>query len=161
MICKKDLITLYEWARHTEFKLKIEPTSIGHPTKPILYCMIKLTKHIPVIRKKYIEDASVLNIISNPDILFCGYVSLQPKTEHGPHKDLNVYIEEYKRIQIPIKVPSQTDCYMIWNGNKITWNEGEPQVYEVMDYVHEGYNYSDEPLEFLFLDVRKTCSLDI
>ena len=33
---------------------------------------------------------------------------------------------------------------MVWNGKKVYWTEGEPQVYDVMDYVHEGYNLSDD-----------------
>ena len=45
---------------------------------------------------------------------------------------------------------------MIWKGEKVTWEEGVPQIYDVMDHVHEGYNYSDDDMLFLFVDILKT-----
>lgn len=161
MIKRKELDYLYNWAKETEFKLLKEPTSSGHPTNPILYCPLKWNMKTLTIRKRIVKDEGVLNILSNEDILFCGYVSFQPNTEHGPHKDLDVYVEKYKRIQIPVKVPNQTDCYMIWQNDRVVWEEGIPHLYEVMDYVHEGYNYSNQSLEFLFLDVKRDCFVEL
>jgi hypothetical protein len=161
MITKDDLKTLYTWAKTHEFKLIEEPTSVGYPSKPILYDLLKVVRNSTIIRKKHIKDEEAIKILSNSDILFSAYVSIQSGTEHGPHKDLDVYKEEFKRIQIPVKIPDQENCYMIWKGNKITWEEGIPQVYEVMDYIHEGYNYSDTSMEFLFLDVKKNTYVEI
>jgi hypothetical protein len=152
MITKDEIDYLYSWSKNQEFLLRKEPSSAGHPNKPILFCPLKLTFRDPIIRKS-IVNGRVYEILSNPEILFCGCVVLQPQTEHGPHKDLNIYVEEYKRIQIPLSVPD--NCYMIWKGKKIQWREGEPKVFEVMDYTHEAYNYSNKPVRFLFLDVKK------
>jgi hypothetical protein len=161
MIIKNDLDLLYFWAKTSEFKLSEEPTSAGYPTKPILYCPFKLVRNTTVLKKRNINSQMILKILSNPDILFCAYVSLQPGTEHGPHKDLNAYAEEFKRIQIPIKVPSKEKCYMIWQGQNVTWELGQYKMYEVMDYTHEGYNYSEDSLEFLFVDVKKDTLVEL
>ena len=53
-----------------------------------------------------------------------------------------------------------TDCYMIWKGNKETWVAGEPKIYDVMDHVHEGYNFSDDDMVFMFVDIEKTNDND-
>jgi hypothetical protein len=45
---------------------------------------------------------------------------------------------------------------MIWQGEKVYWRAGEPQIYDVQDHVHEGYNFSEEPMIFMFVDIRKT-----
>ena len=45
---------------------------------------------------------------------------------------------------------------MIWKGEKVFWEEGVPQIYDVMDNIHEGYNYSDDDMLFLFVDIFKT-----
>jgi len=81
--------------------------------------------------------------------------SFEENTELKPHRDPNLYREPYKRIQIPLVIPDTEKCYMIWKGKKVHWTEGESQVFEVMDVIHEGYNYSDKPMKFLFLDVKK------
>jgi hypothetical protein len=154
MITKDEIDYLYSWSKNKEFLLRKEPSSAGHPNNPILFCGLKTTLRSPLIRKSIIGDNKVYKILSNPEILFCGCVVLQPQTEHGPHKDLNIYVEEYKRIQIPLSVPD--NCYMIWKGEKIQWRDGEPKVFEVMDYTHEAYNYSDKPVKFLFLDVKRS-----
>ena len=44
---------------------------------------------------------------------------------------------------------------MVWDRKKVYWTEGKPQVYDVMDYVHEGYNLSDDDMMFLFVDIEK------
>jgi len=74
---------------------------------------------------------------------------------------MSIAVLIYKRIQIPLEIPDQEKCYMIWQGQKVFWQEGIPQIYEVMDYVHEGANLSDAPMKFLFLDVKKETVVDI
>ena len=52
--------------------------------------------------------------------------------------------------------------YMIWeDGTKTTWKVGEPQVHYVMDKEHEGFNYSDEEMIFLMLDVKKSTQVEV
>ena len=44
---------------------------------------------------------------------------------------------------------------MVWKGKKVFWKEGTPQIYDVMDHIHEGYNLSDDIMMFLFVDIEK------
>jgi hypothetical protein len=43
---------------------------------------------------------------------------------------------------------------MIWNNKKVFWEEGVPQVHEVMNYIREGANLSDYQMKFLMVDVK-------
>lgn len=168
MISKFDLDTLYHWAKDCEFLMKIAPTVEGYSNKEISHCWIKAesvdksgTKTVKYVRKKIIQDSKVLEIFDNSEILFSTVSLFSPGTILGPHKDPNVYRCPYKRIQIPLEIPDQEKCYMIWQGHKVFWQEGVPQIYEVMDYIHEGANLSDAPMKFLFLDVKKETVVDI
>jgi aspartyl/asparaginyl beta-hydroxylase (cupin superfamily) len=160
MITKKDLEVLYKWAVLDNFPIKKAPTSEGYANKEIYYCWLKGVGNGVTIRKKLMTE-EVLRIYQNEDILFSMYASFDEGTELKPHRDPNIYREPYKRIQIPIQIPDKKKCYMIWRGKKIYWNEGDPQIFAVMDYLHEGYNYSDKPMKFLFLDVKKSCAVEI
>ena len=92
--------------------------------------------------------------MESDEVVFATVSCFEPGTELGPHKDPPVYGIHYRRIQIPLYIPSN-DCYMIWKGEKVFWEEGVPQIYDVMDHVHEGYNYSDDDMLFLFVDILK------
>ena len=49
---------------------------------------------------------------------------------------------------------------MIWeDGRKTHWEVGEPQIHQVMDIAHEGFNYSDEEMIFLMLDITKSTEV--
>ena len=37
---------------------------------------------------------------------------------------------------------------------KVTWEEGVPQVCDVMNHLHEAFNKSDKPMDILFVDVK-------
>jgi hypothetical protein len=51
---------------------------------------------------------------------------------------------------------------MVWeDGKKIFWQEGEPQVHYIMDHFHEGYNYSDDAMIFLMLDIKKSTEVEL
>ena len=41
------------------------------------------------------------------------------------------------------------------------WEEGKPQICDVMKYTHQAYNYSDEPLEILFVDVKHDVNVEL
>ena len=50
----------------------------------------------------------------------------------------------------------------LWeDGKKIFWQEGEPQVHYIMDHFHEGYNYSDDAMIFLMLDIKKSTEVEL
>lgn len=161
MIQYKDLKYLYEWAKVTNFPLKKAPTASGYSNKPISYCWLKKNMKTIAIRKSIVQDEIAQNILNNDDILFCTIASFEPNTILSPHKDPNVYRYTYKRIQIPLDIPDKNKCYMIWKGEKIFWEEEKFQVFDVMSYVHEGYNYSDLSMKFLFVDVKKESQVDI
>ena len=40
------------------------------------------------------------------------------------------------------------------SGARIIWEEGVPQVCDVMNYTHHAFNKSDKPMNFLFVDVK-------
>lgn len=161
MITKNDLNFLYNWSKNKEFPLKIPTTSQGYSNTPIKYCWLKNTMKYSLIREKIIDDENICNILKNSEILFVGFTVFDAGIKLGPHKDPNIYSEPYNRIQIPLEIPDKELCYMIWEGEKIHWTEGEPQVFEVMDVVHEGHNYSDKPMTFLFVDVKKDTIVEL
>lgn len=154
MIRKNDLNILFEWAKFNTFILKTAPVSNGYSSIPVKFCWLKKNIKNTIIRKSVIKNQEIERILENEDILFSMFVVFDAGTELNPHKDPNIYSEPYKRIQIPVEIPDKDKCYMIWKGKKITWEEGVPQVFEVMDYVHEGYNLSDKPMKFLFIDIK-------
>jgi hypothetical protein len=161
MISQKNITDLYNWAVSTHFPLKKAPTTEGYSNNPVHFCWLKKIMKTTSLRKSIIKDLNIQNILNDDDILFCTIASFDPNTKLGPHKDPNVYKHLYKRIQIPLIIPEKEKCYMIWKGNKVYWEEGNSQVVEVMDYVHEGYNYSNKPMKFLFLDVKKSTQVEI
>ena len=150
-----DLKYLYEWAAETEFPLRRAPTAVGYSNKDIYFCWLKaLTNNGGGVRESVVRDQRARDILNSDEILVATIALFESGTELGPHKDPPVYDKKYRRIQIPLHIPSE-DCYMIWRGRKIFWKEGKPQIFDVMDYVHEGYNYSPDDMIFLFIDIVK------
>ena len=156
MITQQDLTDLYEWAKDTEFPVKTAPTIEGYSNKSIDYYWIKSVKKSTLIREKLMTD-KVRKIYENDDILFSNYAIFYAGTILKPHKDPNILREPYKRIQIPLTIPNQNDCYMEWvdvKDGRILWEEGVPQVCDVMNNLHEAFNKSNKPMEILFVDVK-------
>jgi len=156
MITQQDLTDLYEWAKDTEFPVKTAPTIEGYSNKSIDYYWIKSVKKSTLIREKLMTHR-VREIYENDDILFSNYAIFYAGTILKPHKDPNILREPYKRIQIPLTIPNQNDCYMEWvdvKDGRILWEEGVPQVCDVMNNLHEAFNKSNKPMEILFVDVK-------
>ena len=156
MITHLDLIELYNWAKDTEFPVKTAPTIEGYSNKSIDYYWIKSVKKSTLIREKLMTD-KVRKICDNDDILFSNYAIFYAGTILKPHKDPNILRYPYKRIQIPLTIPNKNECYMQWvdvKDGKVTWEEGVPQVCDVMNHLHEAFNKSDKPMEILFVDVK-------
>ena len=152
---RSDVNYLYEWAARTDFPLRRAPTAVGYSNKDIYFCWLKAqNKNGGGVRRSVVEDQKVIEILDNPEILVATIALFESGTKLGPHKDPPVYDKKYRRIQIPLHIPSE-DCYMIWRGRKVFWKEGKPQIFDVMDYVHEGYNYSPDDMIFLFIDIVK------
>ena len=152
---RSDVNYLYEWASTTEFPLRRAPTAVGYSNKDIYFCWLKaLTNNGGGVRESVVRDQRARDILNSDEILVATIALFESGTELGPHKDPPVYDKKYRRIQIPLHIPSE-DCYMIWRGRKVFWKEGKPQIFDVMDYVHEGYNYSPDDMIFLFIDIVK------
>ena len=152
---RSDVDYLYEWAAETEFPLRRAPTAVGYSNKDIYFCWLKaLTNNGGGVRESVVRDQRARDILKSDEILVATIALFESGTELGPHKDPPVYDKKYRRIQIPLHIPSE-DCYMIWRGRKVFWKEGKPQIFDVMDYVHEGYNYSPDDMIFLFIDIVK------
>ena len=153
---KTDLDYLYEWATRTDFPLRRAPTAVGYSNKDIYFCWLKASNDKRgSVRYSLVQDERAQQILESDEVVFATVSCFEPGTELGPHKDPPVYGIHYRRIQIPLYIPSK-DCYMIWKGEKVFWEEGVPQIYDVMDHVHEVYNYSDDDVLFLFVDILKT-----
>jgi aspartyl/asparaginyl beta-hydroxylase (cupin superfamily) len=159
-ITRKDLDTLYVWAKQTNFPLKKAPTTEGYTNKDIFISWLKGVGKTINIRKKLMTD-EVYRIFENEDILYATYSVFTEGTVLKPHRDPNVYREPYKRIQVPLIIPDKEKCYMTWVGEKIYWEEGVVQIYDVMNNVHDGANLSDYPMEFLFVDVKKSAIVEM
>ena len=152
---RSDVDYLYGWAARTDFPLRRAPTAVGYSNKDIHFCWIKaLTNNGGGVRRSVVKDPRAIEILDSDEILMAEVSVFESGTALGPHKDPPVYDKAYRRIQIPLYIPSE-ECYMIWDKKKVIWKEGEPQVYDVMDYVHEGYNLSDDSMMFLFVDIEK------
>ena len=101
-------------------------------------------------------------IYENDDILFSNYVIFYAGTKLNPHKDPNILRHPYKRIQIPIIIPEVGKCTMKWiNGDKIIWEEGVPQVCNVMYDVHEASNLSNKDMIMMFIDVKTDTIVEL
>ena len=46
-------------------------------------------------------------------------------------------------------------------GGKIIWEEGKPQVCDVMHHTHQAFNKSEKPMNFLFVDVKLDTYVEI
>ena len=155
MISKEQLQLLYKWGKDTSFPLKKAPTNIeGYSNRDIDYYWLKSVKKSTITRTKFMTD-EIKKIYDNDEILFSNYVIFYEGTILRPHKDPDILRHPYKRVQIPLSVPDG-DCYMRWTktGDKIYWKEGVTEVCDVCKFVHEAFNNTPKPIEFLFLDVK-------
>ena len=154
---KSDVDYLYEWASRTDFPLRRAPTAVGYSNKDIHFCWLKAIYRngaIGGVRKSVVGDEKAQKILDQEEVIFATVSVFDAGTKLNPHKDPPVYGKKYRRVQIPLYIPSN-ECYMVWKGKKVFWKEGEPQVYDVMDHIHEGYNLSDDIMMFLFVDIEK------
>ena len=53
---------------------------------------------------------------------------------------------------------------MEWIGisnGLVKWEESKPEVCDVMNHKHQAFNYSDQPLEILFVDVNHNTMVEL
>ena len=154
---KSDVDYLYEWAARTDFPLRRAPTAVGYSNKDIYFCWLKASKKSDGggTRRSVVRDERAAKILDSNEVILATVSLFEAGTKLGAHKDPPVYDKAYRRIQIPLYIPCTKCCYMVWKGERVSWKEGEPQIYDVMDHVHEGYNLSDDDMMFLFVDIEQ------
>ena len=153
MITHLDIKKIYDWAKDTEFPLKKVPTARGYSNKDIHLCWLKGAGKKVLIRKKLMSD-DIFEIFSKSEIIYASYSIFDSGTILNPHRDPDVYPKKYKRIQIPLEIPHEYHCFMIWRDKKIMWEEGKHRTFPVMDVTHEGYNLSTTPMKIVMIDVE-------
>ena len=102
--------------------------------------------------------------MKNDEILYAVYSRFEGGTILKPHKDPDVYRDKYKRIQIPLSIPDNKKCYMEWTdikGGRINWEEGKPQVCDVMKFTHQAYNKSDKEMVIIMMDVKMDTEVEL
>ena len=105
---------------------------------------------------------NIFKMHENHEILYSGFAVMAAGCYIKPHKDPDVYMHDYKRIQLPLDLPDKEKCYMIWDdGKKYYWTEGEAQCWDVMNQIHEGANESNKPAKFLFMDIKVETEVEL
>ena len=162
MITKEQLTKLFYWGNRTKFPLRKEGITSKYMGYDVFVSYAKYGKNEKRYRKKLFDD-DIYEIIKNDDIIHASYCEFTSKTKLNPHKDPDIYSEKYKRIHIPLFIPDKNECYMEWtdSGARIIWEEGQPQVCDVMRHIHHASNESDKPMEFLFLDVKVDTEVEL
>lgn len=114
-----------------------------------------------------IDNATMKEIASYDYVTFINYSAFVPGVHLYRHRDpcpadanyqaLHLHREfsgdpEYRRVHLPI-VDSTDDCFMVYDGEKHTWNRGEIKIFDVHKYRHEVLNQSDKTFYLLMIDV--------
>ena len=157
MITELDLQRLYKWALNTNFPLNKKVLNKNIWDDEIFICYLKYGKKRIFYPHKFISE-SVFNIAVKPEIFGLTYIQYPPKLKAKPHRDYNPYGKEFKRIQLPIKIPNNNknnECYIEWidKNKKVYWTEGKIEIFNVEE-LHQGANNSNETMEFLYIDVK-------
>ncbi len=167
MITKKELKEFYEWGLETKFPRKISPKFTGRgrdfQTYDVTGYWLKMTRKMVNIRKNFMPE-NIFKMHENHEILYSGYAILAPNCYIKPHKDPDVYMHDYKRIQLPLELPERDKCYMEWvdlKDGRVFWEEGVPKVCDVMNHTHSGTNESDKPHKFLFMDIKVETEVEL
>ena len=170
MISKTDLKNLYEWAKDKDFPLRRTITTRkpygtnkieSYCNKEIYSYPLKFGRRKVTIRESVMPQ-NIIDIFKDEDILYTVVSIFQSGTILKPHRAPHIYNFPYKRIQIPLDIPEVGKCTMRWiKGGTIVWEEGVPQVCNVMYDVHEASNLSDKDMFMMFLDVKMDTEVEL
>jgi len=139
-----------------------EETLIICANKEIYSFPLKFGRKKPIIRESLIPS-NIIDILKNEEVLYTVVSVFQSETYLKPHRDPHIYQFPYKRIQIPLDIPDKNKCYMEWtdNGGRIDWEEGVPQVCDVMHHTHQAYNKSDKEMVIIMMDVKMDTEVEL
>jgi len=160
MITKSDFIILQKWAKTTRFPLRREGITSRYMKYDPSVCYVKFGKNKKIYRDKLITD-EVKNIINDDKIFGVAFITYPPKLEAKPHTDYNLWGRDFRRIQLPLKLPKGDKCYIEWLDTKerVYWKEGKVEIFNV-ENLHQGANLSDEEMIFLYLDVHPSLEIE-
>ena len=161
MITNSDLSLLQHWAKSTIFPMRREGISSKYLKYEPSICYVKFGRKRKVYRDKLLNK-KIKNIILNEKIFGVAYISYQPKLIAKPHKDFNLWDNDFRRVQIPLKIPKGNKCYMEWIDTKerVYWKEGKVEIFNV-ENLHQGANESDEEMIFLYLDIDPNLEIQV
>ena len=103
------------------------------------------------------------NFISDAFKIFgVAFITYPPKLEAKPHRDYNLWGREFRRIQLPLKMPVGNKCYIEWldTNQRVYWKEGKIEIFNV-ENLHQGANESQESMEFLYLDISPNLEVEL
>ena len=161
MITNSDLIMLQHWAKSTIFPMRREGITSKYMKYDPSVCYVKFGKKKKVYRDKLLKK-KIKNIILNEKIFGVAYISYPPKLIAKPHRDFNLWGKDFRRIQIPLKIPRGNKCYIEWIDTKerVYWKEGKVEIFNV-ENLHQGANESDEEMIFLYLDIDPNLEIQV
>ena len=172
MISKTDLKNLYEWAKDKDFPLRRTITTRkpygtnkieSYCNKEIYSYPLKFGRRKVTIRESVMPQ-NIIDIFKNEDILYTVVSIFQSGTILKPHRDPHIYQFPYKRVQIPLEIPDKNKCYMEWTdikGARINWDEGVPQVCDVMHHTHQAYNKTTKEMVIMMIDVKMDTVVEL
>ena len=170
MISKTDLKNLYDGAKDKDFPLRRTITTRkpygtnkieSYCNKEIYSYPLKFGRRKVTIRESVMPQ-EIIDIFKDEDILYTVVSIFQSGTILKQHRDPHIYNFPYKRIQIPLDIPEVGKCTMRWiKGGTIVWEEGVPQVCNVMYDIHEASNLSDKDMFMMFLDVKMDTEVEL
>ena len=161
MITKDDLNILKVWAMGTKFPMRREGITSKYMKYEPSVCYVKFGKKKKIYRDRLL-DVKVKNIIQDEKIYGVAYITYPPRLEAKPHRDFNLWGKDFRRIQLPLKLPKGDKCYIEWLDTKerVYWKEGKVEIFNV-ENLHQGANLSDEEMIFLYLDIHPELQVEI
>ena len=103
------------------------------------------------------------NMDNSDDTIYgVAFITYPPKLEAKPHRDFNLWGKQFRRIQLPLKIPTGKKCYIEWldTKQKIYWKQSKIEIFNV-EKLHQGANESDESMEFLYIDVDPDIEVEL
>lgn len=86
-----------------------------------------------------------------PSVKAAMFALLPPNSKLGLHRDPYAGSLRY---HLGLFTPNSDDCFIVVDGNKYSWRDGEDVLFDET-FVHEAYNNTDENRLILFCDVTR------
>ena len=127
-------------------------TDIVESKKDWLKLYIKWFSDITIEARTFCPKTSAL-IESLPRVKTAMFSVLKPHTRIFPHRGP---FKGCIRFHLGLTTPNSPDCYIVVDGNKYFWKDGEGILFDDT-YVHYVVNDTDEERTILFCDIVRPC----